>query len=363
MSDRSRNAVIGFFALGGMFCLAALIMLFGETRGLFQQEYPVQAKFGTERPPSIRSGTEVSIAGVPVGSVGKVSLVKPEDPSLGLRAELWIANGFQVPEGSVARVVIPLMGQPTVDIKPPSPLAGPTVPLPKDGTGEIRGEVVNPLESVIDPKLMGTLDKTLEQIGELASALTPAANAFTDLLETRTIDEVESPQAVIEGMTANLYTAVQRLYNVLTHFDTVLGDPNVQSNVKLTLDNFREASEGVKIAVEDLKVFSQQAQAVATAAQNTMTHVDQTISITQGHIDTLGRKLTTDADKLSRLLDYFLSVGQQMAEGEGTAAMLLRDTRLYEELLLTFQRLGAAASEMQTLIRQWQAQGMGVRLR
>lgn len=363
MSDRTRNAVIGFFALGGVLCLAALIMLFGETRGLFQQEYPIHAKFGTERPPGIRSGTEVSIAGVPVGSVGNISLVKPEDPSLGLRAELWVAHGYQVPEGSIARVVMPLMGQPSVDIKPPSPLAGPARPLPKDGTGEIRGEVVNPLESVIDPKLMGTLDKTIEQIGELASALTPAANAFTDLLETRTIEEIESPQAAIEGMTANLYTAVQRLYNVLTHFDTVLGDPDVQSNVKLALDNFREASEGVKLAVEDLRLFSEQARGVAVTAQTTMSRVDQTVVLTQEHIDTLGRKLSLDADKLSRLLDYFLSVGQQLAEGDGTASMLLRDTRLYEELLLTLQRLGAAASEMQTLIRQWQAQGMGLRLR
>jgi hypothetical protein len=164
-------------------------------------------------------------------------------------------------------------------------------------------------------------------------------------------------------MTANLYTAVQRLYRVLTHFDTVLGDPQVQSNVKLTVDNFRVASEGVKAAVEDLKIFGEQAKAVATAARGTMDKVDKTVVITQEHIDTLGRQLTADADKLSRMLDYFIKVGQQMAEGDGTAGMLLRDPKLYDELLLTFQRLGAAASDMQTLIREWQAQGIGFKLK
>lgn len=361
MSDRSRNALIGLFALGGMLCLAALIMLFGETRGLFQQEYPIQAKFETDPPPNIRAGTEVTIAGMPVGSVGRIELVDKASPGDGLLVELWVNQKYHVPRGSVARVVMPLMGQPRVDIQPPTQA---TVELlPRDGSGEIFGQVVNPLESVLDPKLMGTLEKTLTQIGDLASALTPAADAFAGLLERRTIKDVESPEAVIQGLTANLYTAVQRLYNVLTHFDTVLGDPDVQSNLKLSLDNFRVASEGVKVAVEDLKLFSQHANSVALTARGTMEKVDQTVVMTHNHIDTLGRRLTSDADKLSRLLDYFLSVGQQLAEGDGAAGRFLRDTKLYDELLLTFQRLGAVASEMQVLIKQWQTQGVGFKLR
>jgi len=362
MTDRKRNALIGAFALGGIICLAWLIVLFGESRGLFQREYPIWAKFSAERAPNIRQGTEVSIAGVPVGNVGEIKLVKIDDPSKGLLAEMWIAQDYEVPRGSVARVIMPLMGQPTIDIQPPSELAGPPELLPHKGA-RIRGEVVNPLETVIDPKLIATLDKTVLQIGELARALTPAANAITGLLEKRTIAEVESPEAKIQGMTANLYTAVQRLYSVLTHFDEVLGDQQVQSNVKLSLENFRQASEGVKLAVENLRVFSQQAKEVSIAAKGTMEKVDQTVVITQERINELGGKLTADADKISRMLDYFTAVGRELAEGEGAAAMLLRDPKLYDELVLTFQRLGAAASELQTLIKLWETQGIGFKMR
>lgn len=361
MTDQKRNAWIGLFTVGGLVCLAALIVLFGESRGLLQREYVVLAKFDTERPPNIRQGTEVNMAGVPVGYVGHIELVNPKIPSKGLVAELLISTKYQVPRGSVAQVIIPLMGQPVVNIKPPSELAGEVPPVPPGGY--ISGGVVNPLETVIDPKLMASLDKTVVQIGELADALTPAARAFTGLLEKRTIKDVESPEAAIQGMTANLSTAVERLYRVLTHFDTVLGDPQVQSNVKLAVDNFRVASEGVKLAVKDLQLFSEQARDVATAARGTMTKVDQTVEVTQEHINNLGVKLTADAEKLSRMLDYFTSVGRQVAEGEGTAAMLLRDPKLYDELLLTVQRLGAAASDMQTLIREWQAQGIGFKLK
>jgi hypothetical protein len=248
------------------------------------------------------------------------------------------------------------MGQPTINIVPPSVPTG-------DTTDEVRGRVINQLESIIEPKLIATVEKTTNQIGELASALTPAANAITDLLEKRTIEQVESPEAKIKGVTANLATTIQRLYNVLTDFDTVLGDRQVQSNIKMTLDNFRTASEGVKLAVVDLQSFSQQAKDVAITAKGTMAKVDDTVVLARQHIDTLGQKLVTDADKLSKMLDSFVLIGESLSTGQGTAAMLLHDPKLYDELLLTFQRLGSAAAELQTLVKQWEAQGLQFKMR
>lgn len=364
MNERIRNALIGLFVLIGLVCAGVLLILFGESQGLFQREYIVRAKFDTIRPPSIRQGSEVYLAGVLAGTVGGIELVDVRAPSKGMVARLNVNDRFIVPRGSIARVEsLTLMGQPIVNIRPPAELIEPIEVLPRDGTAEIRGTVVGPLDNIIDPKMMAAVEKTTVQIGDLATALTPAANALTSLLEPRSIDELQSPEARIKGLTANITTAVERLYNVLTHFDTVLGDPNVQSNVKLALENFREASEGIKLAVADLKIFSEQARDVSTAARGTMEKVDQTVDLTKGHIDTLGRKLVADADQLSRVLDYFVSIGQQIAEGEGTAAMLLRDPKLYDELLLTFRRLGEAAAEMQVLIREWQAGGVGFRMK
>jgi ABC-type transporter Mla subunit MlaD len=323
----------------------------------------IRATFRGSRVINVRQGAEVDLAGVWVGNVGHVELVDKENPGKGLVAELWIDEKYDVPVGSAAEVIVPLMGQPVLNISPPSPLAGPGRPLPRDGSGEIEGKVVNPLETVIDPKLVATLDKTTQQFGNLAAALTPAAQAMGTLLQPRSIAELESPEAKIKGVTANLSTAVERLYRVLTHFDTVLGDPAVQSNLKVTLDNLRVASESAKLAVADLQQFGAQAKEVANMARGTMVKVDQTVVITRDHIDALGRKLLADTDKLSRVLDSFVAIGESLARGEGTVGLLLRDPKLYEELLLTFQRLGAAAADMQVLVKQWQAQGIGLKLK
>ncbi len=358
MTDRARNALIGLFALGGILCLTVLVMLFGQSRGLFQREYVITARFGIEQTPNLRSGTEVYLSGVLVGNVGEVRLVDLDRPSLGVMADLWIDQKYSVPKGSVADVETPLMGQSIVSIKPPVASATqPVALLPHDGTAEIRGVTTGPLDNILNPKMQATLQKTTQQVGDLAAALTPTAEALTELLQQRSIGQVQST-----GVTPNLSTAVQRLYLTLTHIDEVIGNPAVRSNLELTLQNFRQASEGVKVAVGDLQQFSVQAKDVATAARGTIVKVDDTVVLTRQRIDELGGKLITDADKLSRLLDSFVQVGESLAHGEGTASQLLHNPKLYDELLLTLQRFGQAAADMQALIKQWQAGGLGVKL-
>jgi len=350
MTDRNRNVLIGLFVLVGLVCLAVLIVLFGESRGLFSQRYVVRAKF--KRIVGVREGTDVNLAGVWAGNVTNVELIDPGEPGKGVYAVMQIDQQYVVPRGSVANVVTPIMGQAAINIIPPPAAAA---PVPRDGTAIIQGLLKNPLETVIDPKLMATLEKTTAQIGTLAEALTPAARAVEELLKLRPIAEVEKAP---ETVTANLSTAVERLHSVLKHIETVLGDPEVQSNLKETLVNFKAASEEAKLAVAGLRTFSEEAQGAAAGARKVIAKLDATVDTTHRHIDELGQRLLLNADKLSRILDYLAAAGYDMAEGEGTVGMLLRDPKFYDELMLTTQRLGAAAAELQVLVKQWQKEGI-----
>jgi phospholipid/cholesterol/gamma-HCH transport system substrate-binding protein len=351
MTDAKRNLLVGLFVLGGLTCLGVLIVVFGETRGLFGKRYTLSAKF--ERIVGVREGT---LAGVWVGSVLDIEMVDPGRPNEGVRVVLEIDPKFSVPAGSVAMVETPLMGQPSINIRPPTE----TIKLlPKDGTAEnLRGIVKGPLESIIDPKFMAALEKATTQIGTLAEALTPAAKAVQDLLEQRTISDVESSAGTPKEVAANLYTAVQRLHSVLKHLDVVMGDPAVQSNVKETLANFRAASEEAKRATESLRLFGEEAQRTAAGARQVVAKVDATVDTTHQYIQDLGRKLVGTADQLSRFLDYLNAAGRDVAEGQGTVGLLLRDPHFYDELMLTVQRLGEAASELKVLVKQWQKQGI-----
>lgn len=353
MTDHKRNVLTGLFVLAGLCCLAVLIVMFGEYRGVLGKRYTINAKF--DRITGVREGTDVTLAGVWVGSVLRVGLVDPRQPHKGVLTVLEIDPKFQVPSGSVAVVTTPLMGQATVNI---TPAAKTLTLLPTDGTAEIAGMVTTPLGDVIDPALLDTMKKTTYQIGVLAEALTPAAKAITDLLEQRSIEDVEKSAETPRKMAANLFTTVERLHSVLRHFDQVLGDPAVQSNVKETVANFKAASEDAKLAVAGLRNFAQEAQQVSVSAKAMMGKLDATADTANKYIEELGPRLVSTTDQVSKLLDYLISASRDLAEGQGTAGMLLRDPKFYDELMLTVRRLGEAASELQVLVKQWQKQGL-----
>lgn len=353
MTDRKRNFLVGLFVFGGMLCLGVLIVLFGQSRGLFQQRYIIRARF--DQITGVREGTDVNLAGIWVGNVAEVKLANLKCPGEGAFAYLEIDRHYVIPDESVAEVVTPIMGRVHINIIPPGEL---TEALPKDGSAIIPGKVTSPLDTVIDPKMQKTIEKTTGQIGALAKALTPAARALEELLVKRPIEEVDASIDAPEKKVANLSTAIERLDRVLKHIDTVIGDPEVHSDLKEALANFRKASEQVNRAVEALQTFGEEATRTAGRATNVLEKVDTTVVLSRDYIDRLGQKLLVNADRLGRALDYFAAAGRDVAEGEGTVGLLLRDPKFYDELMLTVRRLGEAAAELEVLVKQWQDRGL-----
>lgn len=362
MSEYRRNIIIGIFVLGGLTALGILIVKFGEATTVLRTGYEVQARFN--RVMGMREGLDVTLAGVSVGRVKRVDLLDRQAPNEGAVVVLEVRSEFSVPSQSVATVVQPLMGQPTVNIVPPP---APTPPVPRDGTAMLPGEQLNPLSQIIDPRMMATVEKTTARIGQLAEALTPAAHDLHVLLQKRTTDEVDAARIAAtrpgeppttQEVTANLYTAVQRLNNVLERVETVVGDPAVQNNFKEGIANLHAASEDARQAAAGFREFSQQAREVGTKVDALTVKMDATLDTTRRNIDELGKSLLANSDKMSKLFDYFILASRDMAEGEGTLGMLLRDPKLYEEVLLTVRRLKDAATDLQALIRTWQKQGL-----
>lgn len=363
MTDHRRNVLVGVFVLGGLICFGALLVKFGESRFLFLSKgYIITARFDTVS--GVREGTEVRLAGVQVGRVLSVELKNARNPTEGVIAQIEVRGKYDIPVGWTAFVETPLMGQAVINILPPTGRIPVVIPpqqvafLPKDGTAQpLHGELVNPLEKIVNPQFMATIEKTTAQIGVLAEALTPAANAVTQLLEFRPVSLIDDPNKPA-NVTANLHTTIERLHNVLKHMETALGDPESQSNFKVALANIRIASEEAKLAVAGFKNFSGGLQVVTTQASDVLMNVNQTVTLTRDQIDVLGRKLAGNMDQLSRLLDQMIATGQNLNEGPGAVPMLLRDPKLYEELMLTVRRLGAAAEELRVLVKQWQKGGL-----
>ena len=63
-------------------------------------------------------------------------------------------------------------------------------------------------------------------------------------------------------------------------------------------------------------------------------------------------RLVPTLDAASELVDNLNRVSRDLAEGEGTAGLFLRDERLYEALLLSVQRITDAVDTLRRILLQ-----------
>lgn len=344
--DRERreyrqNLMVGLFMLMAMLALGWLVVMFGEapTWLVGGRTYVVHVYFNELR--GLTVGTEAEMNSVQVGSV---SDIRPRDlaqPTLGVDVVLEIYEEYRIPDDAVARVhQAAMVGRPLVVIDVRHASADRFVAT--DGQGVLSGELVSPFDQLIPRDLVTTFQRTANEIGNLAEALKPAAADLHGLLEERTIGQVEADPN--DQVSANLYTAIQRMDLALKHINELLGDGEMRDNLKETIANFKATSERMGTAVETLGSFAVKADSVAGKAD--------------AQIDGLMGKMVDSVDTLSRTLDHVEVVARDIADGRGTAGKLMTDPRLYESLVLTAQRLEATIGDLQALVRQWQEKGL-----
>ena len=350
MSERRQDLLVGLFVLIGLSALGVLVVLFGEApEWLGGKRYIVRISFGDLS--DVQEGTMLTMRGIQIGRVKGVEFKMREHPEQGAYVIAQIEEQYVIPAGSTARVRPAAIGFGRSDIQIEVPQGATGEALPTDGSAILPGSVGSPLDAFISEKVVATLEMATGHIGGLAKELTPVATDLHELMRIRPIDEVERARARGESLSPNLYSAVERLYRVLTHFDTVLGDPEVQSNVKVALANFRAISEEFQVAAHDIRAFAARGEEIGDKLERALDTTDEQLT-------TVGGKLARNADQLADVLDNVTKATADLAEGEGTMGKFLRDPKLYNEMVLTAQRLRELVVDMQKLIDKLDKKGL-----
>jgi phospholipid/cholesterol/gamma-HCH transport system substrate-binding protein len=156
------------------------------------------------------------------------------------------------------------------------------------------------------------------------------------------------------GPPGNLSSASARLDATLRHFNEVLGDPNVQSQVKLAVNNFQAVSEsGVRLAA-DLEKFAADAREVAAQAKTLAGDAQASLDKLDANVDQVTRDVRTSLEQANGFLRELNGMMTRVNRGEGTVGKLVTDDRFYEALVLTFRRLAETVEEFKLLAKDWQ---------
>ncbi len=346
MNDRRQNLIVGLFAIGGLVVMGLLVMLFGDVLTFItSRPYSVNVIFPQGATVALREGTAVTLNGKRVGQTKAIEFRDPERPASGLVVKVAIDKRYGLPQGTRAQVLTSLMGfgRPALQLMVDEKLVG-APELPRNGTAEIIGKLVPMLDQLLPPEMQDTLETATRQLGQLADGLTPVANDLHRILEVRSMNDVDT-----QKLSANLFTAVQRLDASLKSLNAVIGNPENQTNMAAALANLRQSSEDLKTIVGQ--------------ARGTMTRFDETLDTVRTNVDSSGRKLVTVADSADRLLGEAQKTFRLMNEGKGTAGLFLNDNRLYESLVLMTERLSKALDDIRDIATLMKKGEMVYRLR
>lgn len=346
MKEGTRNFLVGLFVIASLSALGILMVAFGEAPSWLGGDEWTLRITGVEQLRGVGAGSAVNMNGVEIGRVKSLDFKDVSRPDLGVVIVTGIKKTYYVPSGAYAKVYGATLGfgSGRVDIVVDSEKAG--EPLDRK-TAVIRGEMHNIISEVISKELIDSVQVTIANFGKLAAAAEPLAKNLNQLLEQRTVAQVDHPDAGEQGLTANLSTAVERIDTLASNINEVLGDDTVQEDVKSMVRDLQEATSALK---ETIALWKSETARLSG-------NLDAGITRTRENLDRSFIKLTNVLDNLDNASGGLATLLQRINEGQGTVGLLARDPRLYEAGVLTLERLNELIATLQRIIGKAEEDG------
>lgn len=226
--------------------------------------------------------------------------------------------------------------------------------LPEDWPEPLEGRRVSP--SILPEELTDGL-KSLSELAESLNSLVAAPAATQPAGSQPTTRQTP---ATLRGMLAKLEQALDDVHGVL-------GDKSNQENFKKTMAGLADAAAKASEAMDALKAFAldgrERAGKTLTAASQAVEKFGKLADNTDRRLDDISKKIITDAEQLSKVLETINRIATKMDTGEGTVAKLVNDPKLYDNFLQASKQLAELAAEMRVLVREWEKNGVQLKLK
>lgn len=343
-----RDFVTGATAIAGLSALAIMLILFGETKNIFNKTYEFDLRLPAAG--GMREGAPVTLNGVRIGQVRKATIL--EAPQRGVDLRLRINDGVKIPRAVSVAIDKSFVGEAVLDFAIP------------DGAGAADlATLIKPDEVVSDKQVtslfgqltdmveepLRKLSKAADKIDALASTYNDAgveiktvAKRLNDMLEPRTLADVAA------GKPANVASTMARVDAALTSADKWLGDEQLRADAKLIVQ------KGQRV-MDDASTLVKSWTATGESVQKT---VDQSAA----KIDAALSSIQSTASKADKAADEFAKLLEGINQGKGTAGQLATNPDLYNSLKDAATRLDRALTEFQALMEKVKAEGIRVGL-
>ena len=352
-----RDFFVGLTVFVSLIVLAVLIVSFAGIKGWVTRGYQVRVLL--PRAQGLTSGSTVSLAGVPIGTVTSVAVAANKDGSYGVSAMVDIDKSVTLPDTARVELNEQILGGVSRIIffadKPGRS-------LPTDGSAVVSGYRSNLAIEMAD-NINGTLDGTVGPFMQDTHDLVASLKKTTDLIGGNF--EPVDPEKIAKGEAQpNIQTLIVRMNGLVAHTDDVVADPRMREDLRATLAATKEAAANANIAIKSANgTISELGRKIGTAvdstsgdANKTMLQMRETLGVMQAKYGKLADELNKTAAGVNALLDA-------VNKGEGTAGKLVHDPELYENMNDAAKRLDKAFEEVRLLVEKFKREGVDLKIK
>ena len=242
-SSFNRDLLTGLVALAAIAGLVVMMWRFGELYRFTRKSYPLYVRMTAVNGLSSTSG--VTLKGVRIGAISDI-----ETTNEGVLITMQIREPNKVPKGMTVYIDRSFVGEGSLDFRPPTDPAAltPNVFLEQ---GDIIPEASQPpifaasLFSELNDTIKGpiqSMGKAAERIETLAISLEETSKKFSEMIEPRTLAEVDSG-----AKQPNLRSALARADLAIASANKWLGDDSALADAKSSLSKLN------RMIYEDVK--------------------------------------------------------------------------------------------------------------
>ena len=307
MSQYRRNVVVGITVIVALVGLSAMLLEFGgSTVSLLRSGDQIQIEFTSDRADGLAEGSQVLYRGV---AVGRVTHVQRNPNNIDVIIDAVVASN-----------------------------------LPGNVTGAIRTKNLVSGGSALDLDMTGGLDAapqgTLKNGAKLQAKFVGA-----ELIPPAVTAELASAGELIKGLNA------------------YVNDPAIRQDLQASLQNVHHITDNLQHSSVNVDQFSDRLTRMGDDASATLADAHATVQSTRADVDKLSRQIDDRMLQLTKSLDSFTAITDKINKGQGTAALLLNDPRLYLSLVDNSRELNLTIADLKRLVEQWEQEGVSFKLK
>ena len=316
---------VGMMVLISLIVLAVGIFFVSGQVGFLSRRYELKTYFSGAS--GVREGSEVRLAGIPVGNVSSIRVSKFNDPKKAVEIDFKVSRHYQdqIRENSVATVeTAGLLGEAYVDISRGSP----DKPVLKDGAT---------VEGVEGPDITAIIHNANDVVSNLR-ALSDTLNAITTQVKSGegSVGKFIYDPTLYNRMNTTVADAETIVGNVKAGQGSVgkfLNDDELYQRTVRTINHLDEVINDIQHGNGSMAKFIQDPTVYNNVKEMTAKGNTLIDNINSGK-GTLG-KLATDDQLYTRLnstVAHINTISERIDKGEGTLGKLSTDPTMYTSL-------------------------------